>query len=97
MTKQDKLDNHILAAVVESMTYGEGAALEAGDIIENLDVRHGDEGPGSWTRYNDVAVEERHVRAAKALLARFPLGYRDPGMTEADAMTWAKTWAERAS
>jgi hypothetical protein len=64
MKKQTKLDEAIAAYVYEGLRIGEPP--KAGDTVSGIDVRHGNEGPNSWTRYRQLTIEQRHIDMARS-------------------------------
>ena len=87
MTQKKAIDEYIVLAVTESMAalnteWGKGGkALESGDVLEDCIIRTGMESPDSrGTCYDALMIEQRHVDSAKAIVAKYPLGFNDPAM-----------------
>lgn len=67
MTRQQRIDEAIAGAVAELRDQPYCENPTAGTTIRNIEIRFGDEGPGSWTRFDELQIEQRHLDMADAI------------------------------
>ena len=69
MTDQQKIDDAIVACILDSWHTPYCEDVPVGFVFQNVNLRFGTEGPDSWSRLSEVRVEQRHLDEAQRIFA----------------------------